>query len=99
MIPVRDGFGKKVLHGAKNSPQRKEKPAYMVFVMVIFTVAKPNCDPRDELCRLRLSLLNGAPSSNVASLQWVWAWGPAIAVALLFFACEEGHRAGLSVRY
>lgn len=71
-MPVRDGFGKKVLHSAKNSPQRKEKPAYMVFVMVIFTVAKPNCDPRDELCRLRLSLLNGAPSSNVASLQYTY---------------------------
>jgi hypothetical protein len=30
-------------------PQRKEKPADKSFIMVVFTVAKPKCDPRDAM--------------------------------------------------
>lgn len=37
------GLGKEVVHGAK----RKEKPAYKIFIIVVFIVAKPEYDPRD----------------------------------------------------
>lgn len=37
------GLGKEVVHSAK----RKEKPAYKIFIIVVFIVAKPEYDPRD----------------------------------------------------